>query len=163
MPTAAVIVLMDVDGVLHPSLRTDSDGTVKASVSPEHAQALALAAEKASLVWATTYAAETTDAIAAQAGVRDAGRLPLRGKRTAAEKLKAVRRWAERATADPSDAPTGIVMVDDSLTEEDALWAATQPVPFLLIRPHPAYGLTVANAEAIGEWVSSVDKKERSH
>lgn len=108
-----------------------------------------------SVVWATTWPPRLTSVLTADLGlprgtraiVFDGG-LPHDPRFPGQTgKLQPVAAWLE-AQREPVDA---VVWIDDNLREDAVAWAREQPLPFHLIRPESAVGLTddeVAGAEA---------------
>jgi hypothetical protein len=154
----AALILLDVDGVLNPSVRSDrAAGGHRLELDPEREALVHRLAAVGTVVWATTWPPRLTSVLAGDLGLPSGteaivfdGGLP-RDPRFPGQtgKLQPVAAWLEAARERaPIDA---VVWIDDNLREDAYDWAREQSTPFHLIRPESASGLTgdeVAGAES---------------
>ena len=153
----AALILLDVDGVLNPSVVSDrAAGGHRLVLDEDRAALVARLAAIGTIVWATTWPPELTSVLARDLHLPEGtgaivfrGGLP-RDPRFPGQtgKLQPVAVWLEQARErQPIDA---VVWIDDNLREDAFAWAAEQDTPFHLVRPDSAEGLTsdeVAGAE----------------
>ncbi|PPG87481.1 hypothetical protein C5C00_04040 [Rathayibacter rathayi] len=151
------LILLDVDGVLNPSVRSDrAAGSHRLELEPEREALVARLAAVGTIVWATTWPPRLSSVLADDLGLPGGteaivfdGGLP-RDPRFPGQtgKLHPVATWLERAAErGPLDA---VVWIDDNLGQDAYTWAREQSTPFHLVRPESATGLTddeVAGAE----------------
>ncbi|PPH41553.1 hypothetical protein C5C86_06940 [Rathayibacter sp. AY1E4] len=145
----AALILLDVDGVLNPSVRSDrASGSHRLELEPERAALVARLAAVGTIVWATTWPPRLTRVLAQDLGlpagteaiVFDGGlpRDPRFPGRTG--KLQPIAVWLEAAAE--RGAIDAVVWIDDNLHEDAYDWAREQSTPFHLVRPESATGLT---------------------
>ncbi|MBO0983118.1 HAD domain-containing protein [Rathayibacter sp. SD072] len=153
----AALILLDVDGVLNPSVVSDrAAGGHRLVLDQDRAALVARLAVIGTIVWATTWPPELTSVLARDLRLPEGteaivfrGGLP-RDPRFPGQtgKLQPVAAWLDQARdRQPIDA---VVWIDDNLREDAYAWAGEQDTPFHLVRPEAAEGLTsdeVAGAE----------------
>ncbi|AZZ56092.1 HAD domain-containing protein [Rathayibacter iranicus] len=153
----AALILLDVDGVLNPSVRSDrAASSHRLELAPAREELVRRLAAVGTVVWATTWPPRltsvltedlglpsTTEAIVFDGGLPHDPRFP--GQ---TGKLEPVAAWLDAARGrGPIDA---VVWIDDNLREDAYAWAREQSTPFHLVRPDSAAGMTsdeVAGAE----------------
>lgn len=149
------VILLDVDGVLNPTVQMD-----QLVITEHRAELVREFAALGELVWATTWSAAHTwrlaqsigldadpAAIAFPAQIHADGRNP-----APTPKLHWVSRWiARNLTEYPQQRP--LVWIDDHLGPDAREWAATLARPILLISPSPATGLQGAHVEQVDEFL----------
>jgi hypothetical protein len=159
------ILFLDVDGVLIPYGVTEAvpDSATVAMVGPDTddeqlgrinpalgARLLALGCD---LVWATGWEDEANEVIAPRVGLPE---LPV----LSWTHTTMVSGWLHWKTATIVEHAQGrpFVWVDDELTGHDRDYVAlAHGAPALLHRIDPHHGLTEADVDMIGAWLSSVD------
>ena len=145
MPTNAVAVLLDVDGVLNPVVVNG-----QLTLTRDRAALVRELHEHVHLVWASTWSRDHTIRLAEHIGLPAAVpaiAFPVHPATTPAdgwcvEKLSPVERWCRRGHPGVDPAPHGIVWIDDDLGDDAQEWAKSQPRPVLILRPDPLTGLT---------------------
>lgn len=153
----AALILLDVDGVLNPSVVSDrAAGGHRLVLDEDRAALVARLAAIGTIVWATTWPPELTSVLARDLRLPERteaivfrGGLP-RDARFPGQtgKLQPVAAWLEQARE--RQAIDAVVWIDDNLREDAYAWAGEQDTPFHLVRPDSAEGLTsdeVAGAE----------------
>jgi len=153
----AALILLDVDGVLNPSVVSDrAAGGHRLVLDEDRAALVARLAAIGTIVWATTWPPELTSVLARDLRLPERteaivfrGGLP-RDARFPGQtgKLQPVAAWLEQARE--RQAIDAVVWIDDNLREDAYAWAGEQDTPFHLVRPEAAEGLTsdeVAGAE----------------
>ncbi|AJM77152.1 HAD domain-containing protein [Rathayibacter toxicus] len=159
------LILLDVDGVLNPTVTSDrAAGSHRLELDPDRAALVYRLAAVGTIVWATTWPPKLTSVLAGDLGLPPAieaivfgGGLP-RDSRFAGQtgKLQPVALWLEQARERMSiDA---VVWIDDNLGEDAYRWARQQTIPFHLVRPDFVAGITgdeVKGVEAFLAMVSS--------
>ncbi|MBF4461574.1 MULTISPECIES: HAD domain-containing protein [unclassified Rathayibacter] len=154
----AALILLDVDGVLNPTVTSDrSLGGHRLRLDPDRAELVRRLAALGTIVWATTWPPKLTSVLADDLGLPSGteaivfgGGLPHDPRFPGQTgKLQPVALWLEEAAERFSiDA---VVWIDDNLREDADAWARERTIPFHLIRPEAIEGLTaeeVAGAEA---------------
>ena len=154
----AALILLDVDGVLNPSVSSDRAlGSHRLMLEPEREELVHRLAAVGTIVWATTWPPKLTSVLADDLGLPAGteaivfgGGLP-RDPRFPGQtgKLQPVAVWLERA-GERFDIDA-VVWIDDNLRGDAVDWAREQRIPFHLVVPESAAGLTadeVAGAEA---------------
>lgn len=154
----AALILLDVDGVLNPSVSSDRAlGSHRLMLEPEREELVHRLAAVGTIVWATTWPPKLTSVLADDLGLPAGteaivfgGGLP-RDPRFPGQtgKLQPVAVWLERA-GERLDIDA-VVWIDDNLRGDAVDWAREQEIPFHLVVPESATGLTadeVAGAEA---------------
>ena len=164
------LILLDVDGVLNPSVSSDrAAGSHRLMLEPEREELVRRLAEAGTIVWATTWPPKLTSVLADDLGLPAGteaivfgGGLP-RDPRFPGQtgKLQPVAVWLEKARA--RFAIDAVVWIDDNLRGDAFDWAREQDTPFHLIVPEAATGLTadeVAGAEA---FLAELGARSSSH
>lgn len=155
------LILMDVDGVLNPTMKKDQDFAEPVlNLSPDRTRLLSSAAGLGELIWATSHGLEQTDGLQAQAGIAGTcSRIPL-GTLTPDDmtaptpKLRRVIRWIDRARIEAGTDTPSIVWIDDLHGADARAWACTAAFPVLLITPNPVQGLTQDHLDQITAWLN---------
>ncbi|MWV50924.1 hypothetical protein GRS96_16755 [Rathayibacter sp. VKM Ac-2803] len=159
----AALILLDVDGVLNPTVTSDrSVGGHRLGLDPEREALVLRLAAAGTIVWATTWPPKLTSVLARDLGLPAhteaivfGGGLP-RDPRFPGQtgKLQPVAAWLEAARA--RTAIDAVVWIDDNLREDAYLWAREQDTPFHLIRPDAAAGLTSDEVGTAEEFLLAV-------
>jgi hypothetical protein len=143
------IILLDVDGVLNPTM---VGGEV--AISRERVDLVLKLARAGELVWVTSWPADVTFQLQRAIGLEgQMRRVPLVGTsdRASTPKLRSIARWVERSTLPL----TAVVWIDDWLRSDARAWAASQERPWLLVQPEPATGLTGGHVDAVVEFLTA--------
>lgn len=159
----AALILLDVDGVLNPTVTSDrSAGGHRLGLEPEREALVRRLAAIGTVVWATTWPPKLTSVLADDLGLPTGteaivfgGGLP-RDPRFPGQtgKLQPVAAWLQEARERiPFDA---VVWIDDNLREDAYVWAREQDVPFHLVRPDASTGLTSDEVAGAEEFLRSV-------
>ncbi|NQX29647.1 hypothetical protein HQQ81_20060 [Microbacteriaceae bacterium VKM Ac-2854] len=158
------LILLDVDGVLNPHVVSDRRRHGHRLVlDPDRAELVRRLAAVGSIVWATTWPPRLTSVLASDlklptdtAAITFDGGLP-RDPRFPGHtgKLQPVAMWLEAAAA-RGVAFDAVVWIDDNLREDAFAWAAEQSVPFHVVVPDAAQGLTADEVAEIEEFLVAV-------
>lgn len=158
------LILLDVDGVLNPHVVSDRRrGGHRLVLDPERAELVRRLAAVGTIVWATTWPPRLTSVLASDlklpadtpaitfdGGVPRDPRFPgFTGK------LQSVAMWLEAETA-AGAVIDAVVWIDDNLREDAFEWAASQSVPFHVLVPDAAAGLTADEVTEIEEFLAAV-------
>ncbi|QHC67541.1 hypothetical protein GSU68_13820 [Rathayibacter sp. VKM Ac-2759] len=159
----AALILLDVDGVLNPTVTSDrAAGGHRLGLEPEREALVLRLAAVATIVWATTWPPKLTSVLARDLGLPEGteaivfgGGLP-RDPRFPGQtgKLQPVAAWLESARE--RMAVDAVVWIDDNLREDAYAWAREQDTPFHLIRPDAATGLTSDEVGGAEEFLAAV-------
>ncbi|QHC59783.1 HAD domain-containing protein [Rathayibacter sp. VKM Ac-2760] len=166
----AALILLDVDGVLNPSVSSDrAAGSHRLMLEPEREELVRRLAAVGTIVWATTWPPKLTSVLADDLGLPAGteaivfgGGLP-RDPRFPGQtgKLQPVALWLEEARGRlPIDA---VVWIDDNLRGDAHDWAREQETPFHLIVPDAATGLTADEVAGAEEFLAAVGAGSASH
>lgn len=159
----AALILLDVDGVLNPSVVSDrAAGGHRLVLDADRAALVARLAAVGTIVWATTWPPELTSVLARDLRLPEGteaivfrGGLPRDARFPGGTgKLQPVALWLERARATaPIDA---VVWIDDNLREDAYAWAREQDTPLHLVRPESAEGLTADEVAGAEEFLAAL-------
>lgn len=159
----AALILLDVDGVLNPSVTSDrAAGSHRLELDPDREALVRRLAAIGTIVWATTWPPKLTSVLAADLGLPDGteaivfgGGLP-RDPRFPGQtgKLQPVAGWLDEAR--DRVRIDAVVWIDDNLREDAYAWAREQSTPFHLIRPDAAAGLTADEVSGAEEFLRAV-------
>ena len=152
-------ILLDVDGVLNPVLRS-RPGAVRPdpTLSCEKKALVRRLARSGRLAWVSTWPPEMTAALEAQLELEAA---PLRvalllrdaDADKATPKLGSVARWLARMEAAGDADWDSVVWIDDVLGPDARKWAHDYSQPVLLEKPNPDHGLTEAHVIGVEVFV----------
>lgn len=159
----AALILLDVDGVLNPTVTSDrAAGGHRLSLEPEREALVHRLAAIGTVVWATTWPPKLTSVLARDLGLPEGTEAIVFGGGLTRDprfpgqtgKLQPVAEWLEQASARSS--VDAVVWIDDNLREDAYAWAREQETPFHLIRPDAAVGLTSDEVAGAEEFLRSV-------
>ena len=153
------VILLDIDGVLNPSLRARPGALAPDPVlSCEKKALVRRLARSGRIAWVSTWPAGMTAALEVQLDLdveplrvalllRDAdGEEPT-------PKLRSVTRWLARMDAADDAGWDSVVWIDDVLGPDARAWAHGYHQPVLLEKPGPDRGLTEAHVIAVEVFV----------
>jgi hypothetical protein len=154
------VILLDIDGVLNPSLCPGSGGGQPLLRLSHEKRALVRRLARSGLIaWVSTWPADMVAGLEAQLGL-DAE--PLRvtmvfrpsdvDART--PRLTSVTRWLYRMSATDEAGWDSVVWIDDVLGPDARRWATEHDQPVHLEQPDPDSGLTEGHVARIEEFVA---------
>ncbi|GKV72965.1 MULTISPECIES: HAD domain-containing protein [Pseudarthrobacter] len=149
------IILLDIDGVLNPALRS-RPGSVRPDplLSCEKKALVRRLARSGRIAWVSTWPADFTADLEAQLDLEVE---PLRvtllmreaDDREPTPKLRSVARWLTRMEAAGEADWDSVVWIDDVLGPDARMWAHSHHQPVLLEMPAPDQGLTETHLIAV--------------
>lgn len=153
------IILLDIDGVLNPSVRPGADGRTELTLPKEKAALVRRLSGFGQIAWVSSWSADAT------AGLESQLRLdvePLRvtllirpaDEEEPTPKLRSVSRWLARMDAAGESDWDAVVWIDDVLGPDAREWARTLGRPVLLEKPGPGRGLAEVHVVAVEVFVA---------
>lgn len=154
------VILLDIDGVLNPSVCPASGGDRPALLLSHEKRALVRRlARSGRIAWVSTWPADMVAGLEAQLGL-DAEPLRVTMVFRPADadaptpKLTSVTRWLYRMSAAEESDWDSVVWIDDVLGSDARTWAEGHDRPVHLEQPDPGNGLTEAHVARIEAFVA---------
>ena len=166
----AALILLDVDGVLNPSVSSDRAlGSHRLMLEPEREELVHRLAAVGTIVWATTWPPKLTSVLADDLGLPAGteaivfgGGLPHDPRFPGQTgKLQPVAVWLERA-GERFDIDA-VVWIDDNLRGDAVDWAREQEIPFHLVVPESAAGLTADEVTGAEAFLAGLGAQSTTH
>lgn len=154
------IILLDIDGVLNPSLCPNSGGERPLLRLPNDKRALVRRLARCGrIAWVSTWPADIVAGLESQLDLKSP---PLRvtmvfrpaDADVPTPKLASVTRWLERMNAAGEADWNSVVWVDDVLGDDAQTWAKDHRQPVHLEKPEPDLGLTEVHVARIEAFVA---------
>jgi HAD domain in Swiss Army Knife RNA repair proteins len=154
------VILLDIDGVLNPSVCPGSGGDRPVLLLSNEKRALVRRlARSGRITWVSTWPADVVAGLEAQLGLETE---PLRvtmvfrpaDADSPTPKLTSVTRWLYRMSATEESDWDSVVWIDDALGTDAKKWATEHDQPVHLEQPDPDNGLTEEHVVRIEAFVA---------
>lgn len=154
------IILLDIDGVLNPSVRPGTDGRTELTLPKEKAALVRRLSGFGQIAWVSSWPVDATAGLESQLQLEVE---PLRvtllirpaDEKEPTPKLRSVTRWLERMDAAGESDWDAVVWIDGVLGSDAREWARHYGKPVLLERPSPEQGLAEVHVVAVEVFVAT--------
>ncbi|QOD05665.1 HAD domain-containing protein [Pseudarthrobacter sp. BIM B-2242] len=154
------VILLDIDGVLNPSVCPGSGGDRPVLLLSHAKRALVRRlARSGKIAWVSTWPADMVAGLEAQLGLdTEPLRVTMVFRPADADvptpKLTSVKRWLYRMGATDESDWDSVVWVDDVLGPDARTWAGEHDQPVHMEQPDPASGLTEGHVAGVEAFVA---------